>query len=204
MALSYKQFCRKFNPNTLFVRKFSTDHTHNGFKYNLGLNMDFHPFNPSGTCKGGGLYFTTMPHINNFRCFGPKIGVLELYPDAQFYCEPSANKYKTNKIIVKQIYNDYIDFLTNFPQTEEICENVVKENGLLLQYVINQTPRICELAVRENGGALKYVKQQTPELCKIAINCNAFAFAYVKKHTFELYELAIRKDARASQFIYIS
>jgi hypothetical protein len=41
-----------------------------GFKYKLGLNMDTKPFNPSGCCSGGGLYFCELENLHQFESYG--------------------------------------------------------------------------------------------------------------------------------------
>jgi hypothetical protein len=46
-------------------------------------------------------------------------------------------------------------------QTEQMCLEAVKQNGLALQYVKEQTQEICLTAVGQNGYALSYVKEQT-------------------------------------------
>jgi hypothetical protein len=47
--------------------------THHGFQYQDGLNVDDQPFNPSGCCSGGGLYFTTLENLHMFEHFGVNI-----------------------------------------------------------------------------------------------------------------------------------
>ncbi|MBQ3423162.1 MAG: DUF4116 domain-containing protein, partial [Romboutsia sp.] len=64
-------------------------------------------------------------------------------------------------------------------QTEELCLEAVRRNGLLLEYVREQTPKICLVAVKQNGYALKYVKEQTEELCLAAVKKNPEALQYV-------------------------
>lgn len=46
---------------------------HHGFQYQDGLNVDDQPFNPSGCCSGGGLYFTTLENLHMFENFGVNI-----------------------------------------------------------------------------------------------------------------------------------
>ena len=46
---------------------------HHGFQYKDGLVSDIHPFNPSGCCSGGGLYFTTLEKLHMFEQFGTNI-----------------------------------------------------------------------------------------------------------------------------------
>jgi hypothetical protein len=62
-----------------------------------------------------------------------------------------AQKLKGNLLL-------YID------QTEKICLEEVRRNGLALRFVEKQTPEICLAAVKQNGFALNYVKERTPEI----------------------------------------
>lgn len=57
-------------------------------------------------------------------------------------------------------------------QTDEICMTAVKQNGLALQFVINQTHPIVVAALEQNGDAWTYVasEYQTPSLAKISFN----------------------------------
>lgn len=41
-----------------------------GFDYKLGLNIDTQPFNPSGCCSGGGLYFCSLENLHQFEKYG--------------------------------------------------------------------------------------------------------------------------------------
>ncbi len=43
-------------------------------------------------------------------------------------------------------------------RTYEICKFAVQQNGMALEYILNQTEEICKLAILQNSAALKYVK----------------------------------------------
>ena len=49
------------NPSSLFntrLYKFTNkDEYHHGLPYHDGVNIDIVPFNPSGECSSGGMYF---------------------------------------------------------------------------------------------------------------------------------------------------
>ena len=50
----------KFNnayPDTIFIKLTNEAEIHNGFKFQNGLNIDHVPFDPSGSCKRGGIYY---------------------------------------------------------------------------------------------------------------------------------------------------
>lgn len=123
MSLTYTEFIEKVGNNE-FVKCLNNELTHFGFLYKIGLNEDHIPFNPSGSCNSGGLYFTTNDNIKDFVSFGLNIGLIELCNAAQFYIDPEGKKFKTNKFIIKEI-----------KQTEDICKLAVQQNGLGLEYV---------------------------------------------------------------------
>ena len=148
MSLTYNRFIEIVG-NQQFQKCLNNELTHYTFQYKIGLNVDTIPFNPSGYCKPGGLYFTTTKYINEFFDFGLNIALIELCEDAQFYIEPNGTKFKTNKFIIKEI----------LPQTEELCVLAIQQNGLSLQYVQEQTEELGRLAVQQNGWALQYVQK---------------------------------------------
>jgi hypothetical protein len=71
----------------MYYKLLRKDLCHHGFQYKLGLNVDTVPFNPSGSCEAGGLYFTDMAHLHLFDMFGDLIGEIEVPADAQIYKE---------------------------------------------------------------------------------------------------------------------
>ena len=181
MSLTYTQFIMKVGKNE-FRKCLNNELTHHKFRYKIGLNKDTIPFNPSGSCKPGGLYFSRKENINDIINFGLNIAILELCKDAEFYIEPNRKFFKTNKFIIKEI----------LPQTDELCKMAVEQNALTLEYVTIQTEELCKLAVQQYGRSLKFVTNQTPELCKLAVLENPSALQFVKEKTPELCALAIK------------
>lgn len=84
-----------------FYKFIKHDMTHHQFTYKLGLNVDTIPFNPKGTCKAGGLYFTDFANLTCFQIFGSQIGIIEIPDDAQVYVEHQ--KFKANKFILHEL-----------------------------------------------------------------------------------------------------
>jgi hypothetical protein len=76
---------------------------HHGLKYHEGLNIDPVPFNPSGDCKPGGIYFA-REDILAFLGMGedkPYIREVILPEDAKVYENPDyPKKWKTNRVIL--------------------------------------------------------------------------------------------------------
>ena len=71
---AYKLLCGKPEINNrIYFKITNRKENHHGFQYNDGLNVDDKPFNPSGCCSGGGLYFTTLENLHMFENFGVNI-----------------------------------------------------------------------------------------------------------------------------------
>jgi hypothetical protein len=190
MALTYNKFIEKVG-KCEFRKCLNNKLTHWNFQYKIGLNEDTIPFNPSGSCKPGGLHFTTNNKINDFIGYGLNIAIIELCEDAEFYIDPHLKTFKTNKFIIKEI----------LPQTEELCKMAVQQNGLDLEHVQEQTKELCYLAVRQNGLALQYVQEQTEELCKMAVREYGHLLQFVQKQTEELCRLAVQQNGFALQYV---
>jgi hypothetical protein len=89
------------------------------------------------------------------------------------------NKVKVNGMYLQHIEN----------QTEELCEEAIKQNPSSFIYVKNQTPNLCFLAVKKNGMLLEHVIDQDETLCKYAMMQNSKAFRFVKNKTPDLCKL---------------
>ena len=63
-------------------------------------------------------------------------------------------------------------------QTEKICLEAVKQNGMALEYVKDQTFEICLTAIQREPFALRYVKDQTFTICHEAVEQN-FGVSYL-------------------------
>lgn len=99
MAINGFDFKQQFGHR--FYKFIKSDMKHYQFTYKLGLNVDTVPFNPTSTCKAGGLYFTNFANLANFQMYGSQIGIIEIPDDAQVYIEE--NKFKSNKFILHKL-----------------------------------------------------------------------------------------------------
>lgn len=148
---------------------------HHYFEYKLGLNIDKVPFNPSGSCKSGGLYFTTAECLHNYFHMGDYIAFIEIPPNARVYKDPS-NKfretttgdfYKADQIFISKIIPIH-EFLQS--KSEKYIEKLLKQDGMNLKYIENQTDKLVKIAINQNPSAFKFVKNKTFELCKFAVS----------------------------------
>lgn len=135
---------------------------HYGFQYKLGLNIDTEEFNPSDSCKKGGLYFTTKEHLHKFFYCGIYVAEIEIPSDARVYADPSSDKWKADKLIITKI----------IPVEEydpSFYLKAVRYNGHAIDYVKEQTLELCIEAVKQNGYALQSIKNQFRPICLEAI-----------------------------------
>jgi len=83
-----------------FYKILNKEETHNGLKYHDGLNEDPLPFNPSGDCEPGGIYFT-REDILAFLSYGPWIRQVTLPEGEPVYENPgSPKKWKAKRVIL--------------------------------------------------------------------------------------------------------
>ncbi|MGB9697736.1 MAG: hypothetical protein ACPL2D_10710, partial [Ignavibacteria bacterium] len=74
---------------------------HHGLVYKDGYNEDILPFNPSGSCEPGGIYFASED-IFAFLDFGTEI--YEVEPIGEIYENPGEpKKYKARAVNLKYI-----------------------------------------------------------------------------------------------------
>ena len=64
-------------------------------------------------------------------------------------------------------------------QTDQICIEAVRKNGMNLQFVNQQTDQICLEAVRKYGHALRFVKHQTDQICFEAVSQSSTAEMFI-------------------------
>jgi hypothetical protein len=91
----------EFKRDMPFYKVINQFEEHNGMHYKTGLNVDILPFDPSGSCNPGGLYFT-CEDILSFLDYGPWLREVTIPEDAKVYRDPGDNetKWKADKIIL--------------------------------------------------------------------------------------------------------
>ena len=74
--------------------------THHGLKYKTGLNIDPKPWNPSGNCEEGGIYFS-REDILFFLDYGPWIRKVTIPTNIPIYTNPGLPvKFKAHRVIL--------------------------------------------------------------------------------------------------------
>jgi hypothetical protein len=74
---------------------------HNGMVYKEGLNVDVLPFNPSGDCEAGGIYFSSSD-IFAFMDYGTEL--YEVEPVGEVYKNPGYPvKFKAHSVKLKYV-----------------------------------------------------------------------------------------------------
>ena len=220
-TLSGTEFNEQY-PNTEFYKVLTTDCKHYDFTYQHGLNVDHIPFNPTGICSLGGLYFTEVDKVSYWidRFKSVYIAKVTIPSNASVYVEK--DKFKAdqfildldNKMLIKDFYMweneefckisvsqaDTYNLVFVRNQPDEICKLAVKHDYRALEYVLLQTDDICKIAVSNHGFALEFVKDQTDDICKMAVK-NGYGLEFVKVQTDEICKMAVSKNGRALRWV---
>lgn len=102
-----------------YYKILNEEEIHYSMQYRTGLNVDIQPFNPSGDCKPGGVYFS-REDILAFIDFGPWIREVKLPKDGQIYENPGTpKKWKADKVILGRKYKI----------TPKLIEKLIKEGA---------------------------------------------------------------------------
>jgi hypothetical protein len=166
-------------PQKKYVKILHESMVHYGFKYQLGLNVDPIPFNPAGSCKPGGLYFTDLDNFHYQLCYGTLIADVVVPNDT----EPCGYIWKASQLIISNIRP-----ISSLPQWQDkkFCLDVIKHYPEALKFVPNElkTYAFYLEAVNENGFAFEFVpdKLKSQELCMIAARQNNDAWMYRLKN----------------------
>ena len=101
--LSGKDFNQRYQTDK-FVKLTNELENHNGYQFETGLNIDSIPFNPSGECGTGGIYFCSREKMSMWLNYGykPMIYVrwVSIPDDAVVYIEE--DKFKADRMILSE------------------------------------------------------------------------------------------------------
>jgi len=212
-----------------FVKAIKKDFKHYNHQYVHGLNIDAVPFNPSGYCAKGGLYFTTEKFLFKFISGCIYAVNVSIPDDAQVYIDPEKEAFKADKIIVdldnkillenypglykkliKNITGENIKFIPEKFRTNELYLNIAKKDIYALLFIPPDkiTDEICAITAKHKNHALYDIpnKKRTVGICLIAIkykyvDLNHICFTPNKIITDKMCEETINKYHYASEYV---
>jgi len=79
-----------------YFKATNAEETHNGLKYHDGINRDPKPWNPSGSCEGGGIYYADEDHICRYLGSNAYMREVFLLPESRVYPDPMGDKFKAD------------------------------------------------------------------------------------------------------------
>jgi len=155
---------------------------HHWLKYQDGEIIDPLPFNPSGKCSKGGMYFFEQSQLLKYDDYviNPRwIREVVLLPESKVYKE--LNKYKTDRFVMKErkrFNGDLSGYITN-----SMCIEEVKDWGLSLKNVPQSliTQKMCWDALKQNVMVFKFIPLSllNEKMCFDAIEGYAHNVEYI-------------------------
>lgn len=180
------------------------DLDHNGFIYKLGMNIDHLPFNPSGSCLSGGLYYTNLENIPLYSTYGTQIA--EVVPVGQIYADPGQDgkitKWKTDKLFVKSIMSKE-KWINNISEDEQIC--LIRTNSRLsmelIRLIKKPSPEVIFIALQHDPYCIERIKSPTLIQQLMAISQTPHTIYSIKDPCIEAQLLAVSKDGNMIAYI---
>jgi hypothetical protein len=213
-VVSGKKF-NKLYKDKVFVKLTNESENHNGLQFKTGLNEDAVPFNPSGHCNPGGIYFCQEDRMIEWLSYsGMKMQYcrqVQIPTDSRVYIE--CDKFKADRVIlterkliseqkfIEAIEKGNILLACIAYQTEMICKAAIRNNCYELKAVIDQTDEICLEAVKRDGLVLEYVENQTEEICMAAVRQCGHALKYVRDQTRDICTAAVCQYGHALKYV---
>jgi hypothetical protein len=212
---------KEFNRLTqgiVFVKLTNLDENHNGFQFRTGLNVDDIKFDPSGSCKAGGLYFCEWKKVGQWIEYGNKQCMywrkVTIPDDTQVYIEP--DKFKADKFVLsdrqkiwdnEEICTMAVSYDGNYlchidHQTVQMQLLAVRTSISCIQYAHNPSVEVYEAAVSYHGRSLRHITNPSHKLCELAVQSDGLALEFVKNQTEKICELAVMQNPKALSFVY--
>jgi len=142
---------------TKLYKYLNPDLTHFGFKYKNGLNVDTIPFNPSDSCKPGGLYYAPKDILHFVGNLNGYIAEIEIPEDALIYKDLGRpEKWKADKIIIKKKYKITVKLLERMIKDGVRFDLDVK-NLLLRKVAYQNRLDIVKFLVNSGADELNFV-----------------------------------------------
>lgn len=207
-------------PDGPYFKVLNPDFVQKKFKYQLGLNVDTIPFNPTGSGKPGGLYFATATNLPAFFNRGTVIVQVTIPDDAKVHVESS--KIKADKIIISNPINikDWpywldqkycLRIIKKYPSTakymrsttEALDMELVKTDiGYIDQIPLERrTDRVWAVVLSQDGEYIKKVVDPSEYLCLIAVKKSSKALSMIKNPTDKVIVEALAYSNKACKFL---
>lgn len=169
---------------------------HGQLEYKEGIIQDTIPFNPTGTCNAGGIYFTTLDHIYAYYPqYGEKIAEVKIPGGTPVYLDLQGNKWKAPQIEIIRFltWKEIAAFGLLSEEQKRITEldeksllahlQIFKDEDHLFRFVSEdlKTEEICNMVVKQCGNVLRFIPEhvKTIELCCVAVNQSCDDILYV-------------------------
>jgi|SRR6185437_12849270 len=176
----------------VFIKLTNKSEIHNDYEFHDGLNIDIVPFNPTGECKRGGIYFTDESRIHIWEACHEYYRIVTIPDNALVYAE--RDKWKANKIILSE--------RREIKANKSYCTLIaLRGDPEFLEFVEDQDAELCLAVVSRYGRSLKHVKYQTREICLAAVKSDFFSLDFVKDQTGEICLAAMKVNSDAAWLI---
>jgi hypothetical protein len=187
----------------------------NNYHYQLGLNIDPIPYQPSSKCQANSLYFIDIEYLEYYihrECtinlkknifiypnYGYQIAYIDIVDDSNIYLEDSF-KYKTDKIFITKIisFQDYFSQLT-----EEKLFKFIQIASHIIQHIPNPTKEWQLAAVRQNGYCIQYINNPDKDVQLEAVQkpCYGYAIQYINNPDIDVQLASIKYDIYSLTYI---
>lgn len=188
LQYTYEEFIRQYNFNIGSVYAFVN---------NNGIARSGTVIKNTGSYDAP-IYFTLLDNVHIMYDDGLNLVEINLDPNALFYPEQNGNIIKTDKFIVKKIWD----------QPPKFCEKAVSEYGLALRHVKIQTNANIMRAIENNPDAIQYVEDRffseishyTEKFMMRAVEKDPLVIRHLdwrKQRMHKICEYAVEKDPSA-------
>ena len=145
-------------------------------------------------CEEASNYFIQFKDVGKTVCdYGYDATIWKVVVPEGAVIDRKDDGFKSSSITLSDsqvIYSNY-----------SLTKQIVKQNGMALEYARLQTDELRKLAVQQCGTALMLIDDQYEELCRLAIAQDGNAIHYVNNPTHELRMMAVKLKAAALDFI---
>lgn len=181
-----------------FYKVMSINFNQKGYQYHEGLNILDKPFESTGSCVPGGLYFTNIENIFKFINYGVYLVKVTVPEDAQMVKDPNNDKWRADKIIIsdkKDLFEiDTIKYLiengADIKRDYHFVLDFAINNNLhnMLEYILT----ICK-DIKINLSVPSVLPIYSTNMAKVLINHKAKLSTYFVNQIIEHYDLEIIK-----------